>query len=118
MRYLALLILFFITNSLFAQETTRKTFKDTNVCTEMVSYYDNGQINEIGHFDSNGKLDKQWIKYDKQGEILVMGYFSNGIKTGKWLFWNEENTLKEVVFVQNKISNYKEWTAERSLVSN
>ncbi len=81
----------------------------------MVSYYDNGQINETGYFNSNGKLAKQWVKYNEQGEILVMGNFSNGVKTGKWFFWNKENILKEVVFTQNKITTYKEWTTDRSL---
>ena len=42
------------------------------------------------------------------GNKLSQGYYSNGEKTGQWMFWNQ-SSLKEVYFIDSKIVNINEW---------
>jgi len=62
----------------------------------------------------NGELDGLWTSYDFNGINYVKGTYQDGIKTGKWFFWTE-NALKEVDFVDSKITNINEWNRKSEL---
>ncbi|MDH3691234.1 MAG: hypothetical protein OEU36_17455 [Gammaproteobacteria bacterium] len=34
---------------------------------------------------------------DGQGNVLVRGFFENGIGVGEWTFYNSDGTVKEVI---------------------
>ena len=68
-------------------------------------YYDNGKIQQEGFF-KDGKLDGVWVSYDEKGNKKTVGEYADGIKTGKWIYFNEDS-LKEVAYVDNKVSSVK-----------
>jgi len=80
-------------------------------------FHDNGTIHQQGFFSKDGNLNGLWTSYDPQGKKVSQGYYSNGIKTGQWLFWTED-TLKEVDFVDSKIINVSEWQQKSDLALN
>lgn len=119
MKKLALLLglLLIYIGSVQAQTKPQKIIKKNDNVIEMVSYYDNGQINVIGTFNKQGKLNGHWTKYNEAGDIVVEGTFTDGMKTGKWLFW-DKGDLNEVTFTENKVTNYVKWSKEDYIVHN
>lgn len=109
---LSLACLFLVTNAI--GQVASKEIKKTNKSIEITNYYDNGQVKEHGFFNAAGKLDGHWIMYDTVGNVLVQGEYDNGMKVGKWLFW-DANSLKEVDFKANKLLKYNQWTKEAYL---
>jgi antitoxin component YwqK of YwqJK toxin-antitoxin module len=70
-------------------------------------YYENGTIQQTGFF-KDGKLEGQWVAYDSAGNKKSVGEYSNGIKTGKWVFWNDA-ILSEVTYAGNVVASVKNW---------
>ncbi|PAM92304.1 membrane-binding protein [Flavobacterium sp. IR1] len=68
-------------------------------------YHENGKIQQQGFF-KDGKLDGVWTSYDEKGNKVAVGEYTNGLKTGKWIFANEKN-LSEVEYDNSKISSVK-----------
>jgi len=68
-------------------------------------YYDNGKIQQEGFF-KDGKLDGVWVSYDERGNKTAEGEYTEGLKTGKWMFFNDKN-LTEVAFADSKVSSIK-----------
>ena len=73
-------------------------------------YYEDGKVRQEGFF-KEGKLEGQWVSYDADGNKIAMAEYSNGQKTGKWVFINNE-MLSEVNYADNKITNIKNWKQE------
>ncbi len=119
MKKLVLLLglLFIYIGNVQAQTNPQKEIKKSDNVIEMVSYYDNGQIKVIGTFDKQGKLNGHWTKYNEAGDVVVQGTFTDGMKTGKWLFW-DKSYLNEVTFIDNKVTNYVKWSKEDYIVNN
>jgi hypothetical protein len=40
-----------------------------------------------------------------------MGEYNEGIKTGKWIFWNNA-TLSEVDYAESRVASVKTWKEE------
>jgi hypothetical protein len=55
--------------------------------------------------------------FNDQGDKLAHGSYALGVKTGKWLFW-QENTLKEVDFINNKMVAITQWNNKGTVVLN
>ena len=70
-------------------------------------YYDNGQIQQQGHF-KDGKLEGNWVAFDEKGNKKSMGNYTNGEKTGKWFFWSDK-TLSEVDYANSRVASVKSW---------
>jgi antitoxin component YwqK of YwqJK toxin-antitoxin module len=104
---LSLAFLFLYTTAM--GQVASKEIKNSSKTTEITTFYDNGQVKEHGYFNALGKLEGHWILYDTSGNILVQGEYNNGMKEGKWLFW-DSNALKEVDFKANKLLKYHLWT--------
>jgi len=68
-KHLILIAIFFVHLIIFSQ-TNHKTF------------FDNGNLKEIGPFDENGTLSEN-------------GSFKNGDKRASWKFYDEEGNLTE-----------------------
>lgn len=80
-------------------------------------FHDNGTIQQQGFFSQDGILNGLWTSYDNLGNKVSQGYYSNGKKTGQWMFWSND-TLKEVDFVESEIVNVSEWRQKSNLVLN
>lgn len=100
--------IFSLTLSLNAQEKTNTTYTKKGALTQVVAYHTNGTIAQKGVLKNN-KLHGEWISYDEEGRKLTMGNYDNGVKTGKWLFW-KENQLLEVDYIDNKPDQTVQWT--------
>jgi antitoxin component YwqK of YwqJK toxin-antitoxin module len=68
-------------------------------------YYENGQIRQDGYF-KEGKLDGQWVSYDEKGNKEAVAEYSNGVKTGKWIFLGDK-MLSEVNYEKGNITDVK-----------
>lgn len=101
---------------LMAQENDiKKVFNQKGDLIEATFYYENGQVAQEG-FYKDGKLHGEWIAYDQSGNKKAIGRYSEGIKTGKWFFWNGEE-LSEVDFQDSRIAAVSRWKIDEGLVS-
>jgi hypothetical protein len=76
-------------------------------------FFENGQAQQEGFFE-NGKLEGVWVSFDEKGNKTSSGEYKNGIKTGKWFFWSQNNgtginNLSEVDYSNNRIASIKNW---------
>ncbi len=70
-------------------------------------YYENGKVSQEG-FYKDGKVHGKWISYDQAGNKKAIGEYNNGIKTGKWFFWNN-NILSEVDYSDSRVASVTNW---------
>jgi antitoxin component YwqK of YwqJK toxin-antitoxin module len=98
----------------FAQEKQKSEVKKDGDLTIATYFYDNGEVSQEGTFNAEGKLHGTWTSYDTNGKKVTIGNYINGKKTGKWLFWSG-NTLREVDFIDSKITTVNEWKNESTL---
>lgn len=89
---------------LIAQET-KPELEAVGNTVKATYYYENGKVQQEGFF-KDGKLDGVWVSYDEKGNKKTVGEYTNGVKTGKWIFFTED-TLKEVAYVDSKVSSVK-----------
>lgn len=98
-----------------AQDNEPKTEKVGNQ-VKATYYHDNGTVAQVGFF-LDGKLNGEWKMYDVQGKKIAMGQYDQGVKTGKWFFW-EEDGLKEVDYEDNRIAAVVKWNQGEAVVLN
>lgn len=79
-------------------------------------FHANGAISQQGYF-LNEKLAGEWKMFNNKGEKIALGNYENGVKTGKWLFW-EGDVKKEVNFDNNKIASVTNTKTKASVVIN
>ena len=98
-------------------ERSLKLDKETNLI-EVVYYHNNGEVSQTGYYTAEGKLHGEWFSYCREGNKLISAKYDNGIKVGKWFYWND-NTLKEVDYANNVVAGINEWkNTESTVVSN
>jgi len=103
MKRIILIFALLLTGYGFAQKANVKTEKVGDL-TKATYYYANGNIEQQGTFNSEGKLHGEWVSYDVNGEKLAIGKYDNGKKVGKWFFW-QKGVVKEVEYKDSKITN-------------
>ncbi|MEP5256293.1 MULTISPECIES: toxin-antitoxin system YwqK family antitoxin [Winogradskyella] len=100
----------------FAQEKIQPKLEKNDNGIVATYYHDNGEIQQTGAFDKNGKLQGEWTSFDSEGNKLASATYEAGKKVGKWFFW-EGDVLKEVDYKNNRIVQVVEWSNDRTLVS-
>jgi antitoxin component YwqK of YwqJK toxin-antitoxin module len=114
-KYMLLTAAVLFTFTTVAQEEAKKdTYVKKGDKIEATLYHDNGKVSQHGFFNLEGKLHGEWTSYDTEGNKIAIGNYTDGMKTGKWFFWNDK-TLKEVDFVAYRIANVVEWTDKTAL---
>ncbi len=78
-------------------------------------FHENGKIQQQGFF-KNGKLEGQWVSYDINGNKIAIAEYSRGLKTGKWVFLNND-MLREVNYANNIITSVKNWKQDALVVN-
>lgn len=60
-------------------------------------WYSNGQIysNQGGY--SGNLLHGEYIEYDNSGNLILKGLYEKGVKSGKWIYWYTEGSIKEII---------------------
>ncbi|WP_053976279.1 toxin-antitoxin system YwqK family antitoxin [Mangrovimonas xylaniphaga] len=114
-KIVVLAALLFVSLGFAQSERTLTLNKETNVI-DVVYYHDNGTISQTGSYTFDGKLQGDWYSYDVNGKKIAAAKYDNGVKTGKWFFW-EEDTLKEVDYLNNRVASVNEWATKSTLAS-
>jgi antitoxin component YwqK of YwqJK toxin-antitoxin module len=102
-----LAILFFLNG--FAQEQKITYEKLDNDLIKATYYFaDNDNIVEkVGFFNSEGKLEGQWVSYDSLGNTRIVASYKNGMKDGIWTYYKKDK-INIVTYRMNKIINVEE----------
>ncbi|WP_438964568.1 toxin-antitoxin system YwqK family antitoxin [Winogradskyella sp.] len=108
MKKIIVFLMVFSVGFSFAQDKISPTIEKQGDLTLVTYFHDNGEVQQTGAFDNNGKLHGVWKSYDNDGKKLSIGTYENGRKVGKWLFWNGDS-LKEVEFIDSKIMSVNKW---------
>jgi len=112
--YTAFFSVLMVFNIAFLHSQEKKILFEKKGKTVIVkTYHDNGILAQQGMLKNN-KLEGEWIAFNSKGEKTMIGYYSDGVKTGKWFFWNE-NSLREVNFENNKINNIIVWEKDKEI---
>ena len=98
---LAVILLFSISS--FAQKEPKLVLNEETNLIEATYYHDNGIISQTGSFNKEGKLEGEWLSFDEKGEKLVLAYYDNGNKVGKWIHWVDG--VKKVVHYDNNVAS-------------
>lgn len=109
MKNIAIIALLLVSTLTFAQDKSPK-LQEVNGLVKATYYFDNGQIQQEGFF-KEGKLEGKWISYDVNGNKKAIAEYTNGQKTGKWFFWNEQS-LSEVDYSNSAVASVKVWNKE------
>ncbi|PQJ82181.1 toxin-antitoxin system YwqK family antitoxin [Polaribacter glomeratus] len=72
-------------------------------------HFENGNIKEIGEYDSTGKAIGEWKHYHENGQLESIGKYENGEAIGEWKFYYKNGQLERVGKFENKIATGK-WT--------
>lgn len=110
MKQLMIIGTLLVTAILTAQNLQQPKLEAFGELVKATYYFENGQVQQTGFF-KDGKLEGQWVAYDAVGNKKSVGEYNQGIKTGKWLFWNNAN-LTEVNYSSNAIESVKNWKQE------
>jgi antitoxin component YwqK of YwqJK toxin-antitoxin module len=104
-----LLYLLFLSVAIFAQSIEPKYAIEGNL-VKATYFYDNGKVKQEGYY-KDGKVHGQWISYSEGGSKMAMGEYNQGVKTGKWFFWNQKK-LNEVDYSNSRVAEVKTWSKE------
>ncbi|MDN3491928.1 toxin-antitoxin system YwqK family antitoxin [Winogradskyella bathintestinalis] len=108
MKKIVVVIVILCVGFTYAQDKNHVKLEKKGELTVATYFHDNGEIQQTGTFDVNGKLDGKWTSFDVEGNKLAVGNYNAGKKVGKWFFW-EGDSLKEVDFVDSKIVSVNQW---------
>lgn len=111
-----LLAILLITTSVFAQQEKELKLNEETNLIEATYYHDNGVISQEGTYNLDGKLQGKWMSFDTNGQKTAVGYYDNGVKTGKWFFWSDK-TLSEVDYSESRIHKVNVWTNKETLAT-
>lgn len=115
MKKILIITLLALSFGAYAQEV-KPTFEKEGNKIKATYFHANGVVSQQGYF-LNEKLAGEWKMFDDKGEKIATGTYDNGIKTGKWLFW-EADVKKEVNFDNNKIASVTNTKTKETVVVN
>ncbi|WP_452220178.1 toxin-antitoxin system YwqK family antitoxin [Lacinutrix salivirga] len=114
MKKALIIVLLLSVTVMFSQNKVNPKFEKKGDKTEATFYHENGKIEQQGFFNKNNKLEGVWTSFDNTGKKTAIGNYKNGKKVGKWFFWTK-NSLKEVDYNSNAITDVSEWKDESKI---
>jgi antitoxin component YwqK of YwqJK toxin-antitoxin module len=112
MRKLLILSAFFLFSIFtYSQESEKLKKIESNI----VEVYEDGSTKQEGNYKNN-KPDGKWVSYNRDGSISMIGFYDDGLKNGTFIF-RTENSIKEVLYINNELIEVKLWDEYR-IVSN
>ncbi|WP_411765945.1 toxin-antitoxin system YwqK family antitoxin [Winogradskyella sp. A3E31] len=111
MKKISVILMILCVGFTFAQEKTQPKLEKKGDVTEATYFHDNGEVEQIGTFNEEGKLHGTWTSFDKQGNKVAVGKYDNGKKVGKWFFWSDD-TLREVDYLDSRIVSVNKWDSK------
>ncbi|KGL61979.1 hypothetical protein [Polaribacter sp. Hel1_85] len=115
MKKAILLAILFISAIGYSQDKAT-TYEKEGDLVKATYFYDNGDVKVQGFFKDK-KLTGTWTSFDKQGNKTQIAQYNEGKKVGKWFVWNNDS-LKEINYVNNVIVNVNDWKSESRLAIN
>ncbi len=106
----------FISVGVFAQTKPEMKLNSETNLIEATYFHKDGTVSQKGTFNLDKKLHGEWTSFNNDGEIISVGSYNSGVKTGKWLFWSN-NILKEVEYSNNVIAAVSETKNTEGIVS-
>ncbi len=110
------LVALFLSLNVFAQKEKELVLNEETNLIEATYFHSDGEISQKGTFNLDKKLHGEWISYNKKGEIISVGSYIDGLRTGKWLFWSND-ILKEVQYNDNAIAGVSSTENTEGIVS-
>ncbi|WP_024768184.1 MULTISPECIES: toxin-antitoxin system YwqK family antitoxin [Aquimarina] len=98
-------------------QDVKPTFEKQGDQIKGTFYFEDGTVRQQGFYNKEGKLHGEWKSYDATGKKIAMGQYNNGVKTGKWFFWNADK-LSEVNYNKNQIADVTTWSGKDNVVVN
>ena len=97
-------------------DTFYKKFSNIPFTGHIESYYKNGQLKIIGEF-SDGKKIGNWVEYYMSGVKKSEGQFNKGKKNGKWLYYflNSKTREKQFYIDGNKDGLWEKFDVDGSI---
>lgn len=108
MKKIAIILVMLCVSFTYAQDEKAPELVKKGDLTLVTYFHDNGEVQQTGAFNAEGKLQGEWISYDVEGNKVAVGTYEAGKKTGKWFFW-EGNSLKEVDYIDSRIVSVNKW---------
>lgn len=103
------LILAIVFSTVSTAQENKPSFEKEGNAIKGTFYFEDGSISQQGYYNKEGKLHGIWKSYDQEGKKIAMGQYTNGIKTGKWFFWQNDK-LSEVTYSDNTIASTTVWS--------
>lgn len=98
--------------------TKKNSYVKNGELIEAKLYHTNGVVSQTGFYNSDNKLQGEWISYDTAGNQTAKGFYDNGKKVGTWTFY-QGDMIKEVSYNDSRISEVKTWeVTDTRVVSN
>jgi hypothetical protein len=110
MRKKAVLSLAILASGLAAAQESQPKLEAYGQLVKATYYHDNGTLSQQGFF-KDGKLEGQWVSFDRNGNKIAMAEYSEGQKTGKWVFLADQQ-LTEVNYRDSRVASVKNWKRE------
>ena len=114
MKYLYIIAAFLFTISTYAQK--KPSFVKEGNLVVGTYYHDDGTVSQTGAY-LDGKLHGKWISYNRDGEKVTEGNYTNGVKSGTWFFWDGKE-LSEVKYNNNQITTVISHNSSSNVVMN
>ncbi|WP_178987207.1 toxin-antitoxin system YwqK family antitoxin [Winogradskyella schleiferi] len=108
MKKIAIILVMLCVGFTYAQDNIQPKLEKKGDVTMATYFHDNGEVAQTGTFNAEGKLQGEWTSFDAEGNKVALGTYDAGKKVGKWFFW-EDNSLKEVDYVDSKIVTVNKW---------
>ncbi|GAB4298580.1 MAG: hypothetical protein Kow0068_22420 [Marinilabiliales bacterium] len=113
MRYISLILLFFIFFSYSCNENKNEPSEDNEKTIavnnhqpqtdQIMVYYENGTPKFVENIMS-GKKHGEYMSYYKNGQKKVEGTYKEGKRTGVWKFWDEKGEISYQIDYSSDLS--------------
>lgn len=114
--FAAIAIIAFMAGTTGVAQEIKPKFEKEGELIKGTYYYEDGSVRQEGTY-KNGQLHGEWISYDQNGKKNAVAQYNEGVKTGKWFFWNKD-LLTEVDYDNNAIAEVNSYKEIRGVVDN
>jgi antitoxin component YwqK of YwqJK toxin-antitoxin module len=108
MKKIVMLLVMLSVGFTYAQDKIEPQLEKKGDLTLVTYFHENGEIQQLGMFNADGKLHGEWTSFDTEGNKVAVGNYEAGKKVGKWFFWTGDS-LKEVDYNNSKIVSVNKW---------
>tara|TARA_B000000441_G_C21686542_1_gene316833 strand:+ start:509 stop:871 length:363 start_codon:yes stop_codon:yes gene_type:complete len=99
MKKILTIVLIFLSSLSFGQ--IRDSLVLENDLIKKTSYYQNGNVREIGYFDLDERRHGKWTLYLENGNCSSIASFKHGLKHGEWIMYDEDGSIVCRMFYKN-----------------